>query len=395
MSVSLCMIVKDEESNLADCLESVREFVDEMVVLDTGSGDRTIEIAQSAGAKVHSFEWCDDFAAARNAALNYIETDWVLVLDADEVLVSGAVPALKVAMQDEHCLVVNLVRQELGANQIPYSLVSRLFRKHPAIHFNRAYHELIDDSVINLISQEPQWKVLELAEIAIRHSGYTADAIAQRQKTDRAQAIMERYLADHADDAYLCNKLGALYLEAGKLEQGRTLLQHGLRTAPLEPALRYELNYHLASSYAESGEFELAAQHFQIAVEQPISAYLKLGTYTNWGNLRMEQGNAVAAAVLFQKVVEIDPALPLGWFNLGTALKDLGNLEDAIACYQQAIQLEPSYAQAHQGLGIAWMKGGRIVESQESFRKAIALYQQQGSPEGDRLQQVLQAMNLG
>jgi tetratricopeptide (TPR) repeat protein len=395
MSVSLCMIVKDEESNLADCLESVRDFVDEMVVLDTGSRDRTVEIAQAAGAKVHSFEWCDDFAAARNAGLRHIETDWVLVLDADEVLVSGAVPALRVAMQDEHCLVVNLVRQELGANQIPYSLVSRLFRKHSAIYFNRAYHESIDDSVVNLINQDPQWKVLELAEIAIRHSGYTSEAIAQRQKADRAQVIMERYLADHADDAYLCNKLGALYLEAGKLEQGRELLQRGLQTPSLEPALRYELNYHLASSYAESGEFELAAQQFQTAVEQPISAYLKLGTYTNWGNLRMEQGNPVAAAVLFQKVVEIDPALPLGWFNLGTALKDLGNLEDAIACYQQAIQLEPSYAQAHQGLGLAWMKGGRIVESQESFRKAIALYQQQGSAEGDRLQQVLQEMNLG
>ena len=66
MSVSLCMIVKDEETTLADCLESVRGVVDEMVVLDTGSRDRTIEIAAAAGAKVHHFAWCDDFAMARN-----------------------------------------------------------------------------------------------------------------------------------------------------------------------------------------------------------------------------------------------------------------------------------------------------------------------------------------
>lgn len=395
MSVSLCMIVKDEEATLLGCLESVREMVDAMVVVDTGSRDRTIEIAQAAGATVHSFAWCDDFAAARNAALQHVDTDWVLVLDADEVLLPGIVPALKTAMQDDQCLVVNLVRQELGARQIPYSLVSRLFRKHPDITFTRAYHESVDDRVIALTRREPHWKVLELADLAIRHTGYQQAAIAQRQKAERAQFIMERYLIEHADDAYICNKLGALYLENGNTEQGQALLQRGLQTPALEPPLQYELHYHLASSYAELGQFDPADRHFQAAVEQPISPYLKLGSFTNWGNLRMEQNNPVAAAVLFQKVVETDPGLPLGWFNLGTALTALGNLEDAIACYQQAIQLDPTYAEAHQGLGVAWMKGGRMLESQESFRRAIALYQQQGSSEGDRLQQVLREIHLG
>ena len=394
MSVSLCMIVKDEEATLPDCLESVRDVVDAMIVLDTGSSDRTREIAEAAGAIVHSFEWGDDFAAARNAALQHVQTDWVLVLDADEVLVSGAIPALKAVMQNESCLVVNLVRQELGTQQVPYSLVSRLFRKHPSIHFNRAYHESIDDSVIALLAQEPQWQILELAELAIRHSGYLADAIAQRQKRDRAQRIMSAYLAAHPDDAYICNKLGTLYLESGEIEPGRELLRRGLASPDLETAVRYELNYHLACSLSETGDFQAADTHFQAAAEQPLSPYLKLGTYTNWGNLRMEQGNAIAALVLFQKVVETDPGFVLGWFNLATALKSVGRLDDAIACYQQAIQIDPAYAPAHQGLGAAWLSGGRVVESQDSFRRAIALYQQQGSPEGDRLQQALQDMHL-
>jgi len=394
MSVSLCMIVRDEEATLAECLESVRHVVDEMIVLDTGSRDRTIEIAQTAGAQVHTFEWCNDFAAARNVALQYITSDWVLVLDADEVLLSSAVPAMKTAMQDENCLVVNLVRQELGTNQIPYSLVSRLFRRHPDITFARAYHESIDDSVTSILEREPHWRVLELAEVAIRHSGYLADMIAQRQKTDRARTIMERYLENHPDDAYIYNKLGALYLEADQTETGRTLLQRGLESTELEPATCYELHYHLGCSYSEAGDFDRASQHFQTAVEQPISPYLKIGSYTNWGNLRMDQGNPAAALVLFQKVVETDPGFALGWFNLATALKDVGRLDDAIACYQQAIELEPVYAEAHHGLAVAWMKGGRILESQESFRKAIVLYQRQGSPEGDRLQQVLREMNL-
>jgi tetratricopeptide (TPR) repeat protein len=388
------MIVRDEEATLADCLESARSVVDEMLVLDTGSRDRTVEIAQAAGAKVHSFEWRDDFAAARNAALQHVQTDWVLVLDADEILLSGAVPALKTAMQNDQCLVVNLVRQELGTNQIPYSLVSRLFRNHPDISFKRAYHESIDDSVLNILQRDPHWKVLELGEVAIRHTGYQTEAIVQRHKAQRARTIMENYLAAHPEDTYICNKLGALYLEVGEPEKGRELLQRGLQSSTLEPAVAYELNYHLACSYSEAGDFNQAEKYFQTAVEQAISPYLKLGTYTNWGNVRMEQGNPVAAAVLFQKVVETDPGFALGWFNLGTALKDLGNLEDAIACYQQAVEIEPTYAPAHQGLAVAWMKGGRIFESQESFRKAIALYQQQGSPEGDRLQKVLQELHL-
>lgn len=394
MSISLCMIVRDEAATLADCLESVRDLVDQMVVLDTGSRDRTIDIAQTAGARVYTFDWCDDFAAARNEALKYVETDWVLVLDADEVLVSSVIPALRTAMQDQHCLVVNLVRQELGASQVPYSLVSRLFRHHPKLAYTRPYHELIDDSVITIQAEQPGWKVLELADVAIRHTGYTAASIAQRQKSERARSILSRYLESHPDDAYICNKLGALYLSLGETEKGRDLLQRGLRSPGVEAAVSYELHYHLASSYSQVGEFDPAERHFQRAIEQAISPYLKLGAYNNWGNLRMEQNNPVAASTLFQKTIEIDPNFALGYFNLGTALKSLGNLEGAIACYERAIALEPTYAEAHQGLGVTLMKGGRVLASLDAFRKAISLYRQQGSPEADRLEQVLQEMNL-
>ena len=389
------MIVRDEEATLADCLESVRELVDEMIIVDTGSTDRTISIAQDAGAKVISVDWNNDFSAARNQALEQVQTNWVLVLDADEVLVPGIAPALKLAMEDENCLVVNLVRQELGANQVPYSLVSRLFRKHPAIAFRYPYHESIDDSVVAILANEPHWKVLELAEIAIRHSGYTTEAIAQRNKQERARTIMEGYLAHHPGDPYLYNKLGALYLDAGEAERGRDLLHQGLQNEQIEPAIRYELHYHLASYYSQIGDFDKAEQHFQAAAEQPVSAYLKLGAYTNWGNLRMQQENAIAAQVLFQKVVEIDPRFALGFYNLATAFKATGKLNEAVLCYQNAIELDPTYAEAHQGLGVTYMKGGRILESLDSFRRAISLYEQQGSPEAERLQQVLREMNLG
>lgn len=394
MSVSLCMIVKDEEATLADCLESVRDVVTEIIVVDTGSTDRTAAIAQEAGAKVYNFDWQGDFAAARNESLKYAQGDWILVVDADELLLPTAIPAMRKVMQDDHCLVINLVRQELATNQVPYSLVSRLFRRHPALRFDRPYHESIDDSVMALVATEPHWKIVELAGITIRHSGYTPAAIAKRNKLERARTTMENYLQTHPTDPYTCNKLGALYLEIGDTAQGRELLQRGLQAAAIEPNVRYELHYHLAGSYSQAEEYDVADKHFQAAVEQPISPYLKLGAYNNWGDMRMRQNNPMAAIVLFQKVVNVSPNLALGFFNLATAFKGAGNLEGAIACYEQAIALDPTNAAAHQGLGASLMKGGQILPSLDAFRRAIALYEQQGSPEADRLRQVLQEMNL-
>src|SRR6516162_9004672 len=84
--VSLTMIVKNEEANLAACLESTASLFDEIIVVDTGSTDRTREVAARFGAAVFDFPWCDDFAAARNEALRHAGGDWIFWLDADERL---------------------------------------------------------------------------------------------------------------------------------------------------------------------------------------------------------------------------------------------------------------------------------------------------------------------
>ncbi len=85
--ISLCMIVKNEAQNLPRCLASAQPYVNELVVVDTGSQDKTREIAAAHGARVEQFIWCDDFAAARNYALTLVGCDWVLMLDADEELI--------------------------------------------------------------------------------------------------------------------------------------------------------------------------------------------------------------------------------------------------------------------------------------------------------------------
>ncbi len=87
-TLSLCMIVKNEEENIGRCLASVKPVVDEMIVVDTGSTDRTIDIAKAFGAQVYDFEWTNNFAEARNFSLSKAAGDWILVLDADEVISS-------------------------------------------------------------------------------------------------------------------------------------------------------------------------------------------------------------------------------------------------------------------------------------------------------------------
>src|ERR1700733_750270 len=97
-SISLCMIVRDEEAMLGDCLASVRGVVDDVVVVDTGSRDATKRIAVEGGARVFDFVGCDDFAAARNESPRHARGQWVLVLDADERLAPGSAAVLRATL---------------------------------------------------------------------------------------------------------------------------------------------------------------------------------------------------------------------------------------------------------------------------------------------------------
>lgn len=394
MSLSLCMIVKNEASVLPQCLHSVKNLVDEIVVLDTGSTDNTVSIAREMGATVHHFAWNNDFAAARNAALAHVTTDWVLVLDADETLVATAIPEMKAAMQSPHALVVNLIRQEVGAAQSPYSLVSRLFRRHPAVKFSRPYHAMIDDSVADLMQRESQWHIQSVPSVAIRHEGYRPDAIASRDKFARAKAAMESYLAHQPDDAYGCSKLGALYVQTGQTAAGMELLQRGLQSAALDPGLKYELHYHLGIAYRQQGQLAEAVQQYQAAIQQPILPTLKLGALNNLGAILQGAGQLAAARQLYQQVIQIDPHLAQTHYNLGMTLKGLGDFPAAIAAYERALQLKPDYADAHQNLGVVYLKLGRVDASLKEFRCAIALHETGNPTEAQRLRQGLQEMGF-
>ncbi|MBD1829518.1 tetratricopeptide repeat protein [Microcoleus vaginatus GB1-A2] len=394
MNLTLCTIVKNEEATLSRTLDSVKGVVDEIVVVDTGSGDRTREIARGFGARVYDFEWCDDFAAARNECLKHAQGDWILVLDADEVLVPQIVPHIEQAVGSDRLLLINLIRQEIGASQSPYSLVSRLFRNRPDIRFSRPYHAMVDDSVAEILQREPKWKIASLPDVAIWHSGYQKDAIAAKGKFQKAQAAMERYIAYYPNDAYACSKLGALYVETGQIGRGINLLTRGLNAAAIDDSILYELNYHLGIAYRQQQQFVKAKEHYQAAINTDVIPALKLGAYNNLGNLLKDEGDLKSAEKAYKAALKIDPNFGVGHYNLGLTLKAAGNLADAIAYYRQAIKINPEHAEAHQNLAVALLKIGKMPESLAEFKRAIALHEQRRPFEAERLRRGLQEMGL-
>lgn len=382
--LSLSMLVRNEAERLQRCLDSVAGFVDEMVVVDTGSDDATAAIAAACGARVHHLPWPGDFAPARNHALDLVRGDWVLVLDADEWLRPEAHAPLRAAMQQPSALLVTLLRQELGAVQSPYSSVSRLFRRHPAIRWSRRYHAMVDDSVAELLEQEPRWQVLACPEPALVHEGYRPELLACGDKARRLRAAMEAELAEHPGNAYACAKLGALEVSEGRRQRGIALLEQGLAQAGgASAAERYELLFHLAIARSPEDPAE-ATRLCRQALALPLEERLTVGARLNLAALLLRQGALEEAAGHATAVTRLCPELPLAWYDLGLIERHRGRLVEAIAAYRQALALAPAHADAQRNLAAALLLAGEIPAAREGFRRAIQLLLDQGQTQQAR-----------
>jgi hypothetical protein len=161
-SICACLIVRNEAQNLPRCLDSLGT-VDELVIVDTGSTDNTVEIAESYGAKIGHFEWCDDFSAARNHALEMVTCDWVLSIDADEELRAAPGAFRDVFSKPANIALVSFVNPPPA---IP-AKIPRLFKKLPDTHWILRVHEIIEQS-------EPAF-VDAANAIHLLHHGYTAE----------------------------------------------------------------------------------------------------------------------------------------------------------------------------------------------------------------------------
>lgn len=169
-SVSLCMIVKNEEKNLADCLRSVGDFASELIIVDTGSTDRTVEIAKSFGARVEYFEWIDDFAAARNESIKYATGEYIFILDGDERILPIDLIRLKWAVALGNADIIKCLTNNIGAASQAYLdrlPVTRIFRNDVGLYFENALHHNLSNEVI--VQKD---LMTAYTDIVIQHYGY-------------------------------------------------------------------------------------------------------------------------------------------------------------------------------------------------------------------------------
>jgi tetratricopeptide (TPR) repeat protein len=405
-TISLCMIVKDEAANLPQCLASVKGLVDEIVVVDTGSGDTTPTLAEQAGAKVEFVLWQDDFSQARNVSLDHATKDWILVLDADETLTPQGKQLIQSLrdekmmgqLKPEDLLLVTMARREIGANQSPYTLVSRLFRNHSAVKYVRPYHEGVDESVAALMAAEAHWQIGQFGGIGIDHTGYQVSEIAAKDKLARAKRIMEAHLERYPQDAYTANKLGALYTQDNEWEKALSTLQLALRSGNFDAMTQYELHYHLGIVHRhmadDVAQTEIAEEHYRHALSLPVPGIFKLGAYLNLGALLKKRGDLDGALAQYEAAARIDAGQPIVYFNLGVVHRAKGALDPALRAYEYAIALDPNYAAAHQNLGVVLFKLGKLPESRQAFERAIALLKGVDPVASDRIQKGLKELGL-
>ncbi|MFN3926433.1 MAG: tetratricopeptide repeat protein [Pseudanabaenaceae cyanobacterium] len=379
--ISLCAIVKNEEQYLAQCLESAKLLVNEMIVVDTGSSDRTIEIAKKYTKQVYRYEWHDDFSSARNYSLSKAHGKWILILDADEVLIKESIPIIKQLTQQPDLLAINLMRREINAEQAPYSSVCRLFRNRPDLRFWGIYHETIENDLQKIQQQEPHWQIGLLEQPAIAHYGYSPSELQRKHKQQFARRLMEKHLSIYPNDPYMQNKLGALKARAGEFQEGIELLLNSwqnLQSVPNQNNLKFEVLYHLGCVYENLQEWHLAQIYYEQSLQIPVPRIIQLASWNNLGIMYYYQQDLQSAIVCLQEVIDIDPQRKAAYENLGLVLRANGELELAKQAYEYALYLDPHYASAHQNLAVVLWKLGKIEEAKLEFQRAIELYAQQG-----------------
>ena len=357
--ISLCMIVKDEARVLGDCLASARPFFREIIVVDTGSTDRTREIAREQGAQVYEFPWTDSFSEARNESLKHARGKWLFWLDADDTLPFASGEAiLHAALSAPPHLAgfvvpVQFVDEGTGAegNGSSGNVNAggtrvdhvKLFRNRPGIRFEGRIHEQI------LASLRPHGDIARIPHALVLHSGYDTSPEGQAKKRVRDAKLLhldlqerpghpfvlfnlgmtDHYGGEHAGavewlrqsiaeagsgDSHVRKAYALLALSLRQLqrtEESRAVLEEGLAVTPADP----ELHFHLAHLLTEAGQYVEAEDHYRRVLETDIAAHFSsvdigiLGykTLHNLGGLVVLQGDYRKAKEWFQKAIDAAP----------------------------------------------------------------------------------------
>jgi glycosyltransferase involved in cell wall biosynthesis/Flp pilus assembly protein TadD len=366
-TVSVSMIVKNEEHNLPDCLNSVRDLVDEMIVVDTGSSDRTKEVAAELGARVFEFPWVDSFAAARNESLRHATGDWVLWMDADDRVDGANRDALRrlfASLTFEPAAYVLKCRcpgAEPGASPTLVDHV-RLFRNDPRLSWKYRVHEQILPA-LRAAGIPVRW-----APVTVTHLGY-ADAAHRERKLQRDLRLLRIEEQEQPDEPFVLFNLGSVMVEVGRPEEALGYLRRSLAQSSPKDSIVRKLYALIAQCHRTLGR---QAEALQACVagraHYPDDAELLFVE----GVLRQEQGDWSGAVASWQRLVtgsdgdhfaSVDGALrgAKARHNLAVAYTKLNCPEQALAQWRKAVAEDPSFVPAWVGLGRLGLAGDRAL----------------------------------
>jgi tetratricopeptide (TPR) repeat protein len=300
ITLSLSMIVKNEEKFLEGCLQSVQRVVDEIVIVDTGSTDGTKEIAERFGARIFDFAWTGDFSEARNVSLSHCIGDWILYLDADERIAPGQgaqirsllanknVGAYNLMLESEHTFDHGTVKQ---SNAYP-----RLFRKLPGVQFEGRVHEQVLPSL-----QRQNLAVLQTS-VTITHLGYAQGADVLKQKAQRNIKLLKQQLEKNPNDAYA--------------------------------------RFQLGNTYVIQKDYVAAKAELDVALANPLlPGSSRAAAYNLLAEVEVKRGNLPAAAELCRMSLALAPTQLMAHWFLALILCDMRKFGEAISPLEELERL--------------------------------------------------------
>jgi len=371
--LSACLIVKNESQFLGQCLESVKGIVDEIVVVDTGSTDDTVAIAESFGAKIAHFDWCNDFSAARNVSLKEATGQWALWIDADEALDERSVEMIRQAIVRPHfggynLEIVNFVADDKPEEQFVHRLL-RLFQRREGVQFVEPIHEQIAPSLKAL---GLPW--MHLPEARLWHYGYKQEVMESKGKIERTLSILESRLNQNPNDPFQWFNLANTHIVAKNYEAAAAAAEKTV--AMMAPTDEFApLAYQVwMTSLCELGNPLAAAEVADLASERGTESIL----------IEFERANALAKLGNWDRALEaIQRSLSLEWpIHLagdrsieafkrhalqGQILAQLGRVEEALESMDHAVQNAPNHTSLQLARGVLYRHLGRDAEAQADF----------------------------
>lgn len=378
-SVSVCMIVKDEAKWIGTAIASARALASEIIVVDTGSTDDTPRIARELGARVFDFGWIDDFSAARNFSLAQATSDWILVLDADEILDDAGRQAMadwlraptlpwaslvQTTYSFEPQLIMwkpNRLAQPEAANFPGYieSRLTRLFRRDAGIRFVHRVHEE---------AASPDGPRLPVAALDVRIHHYGQVRADRKEKKQMLYyRIGKRKFAEHPEDAKAAYEFAVASWEAGQIDEARAAFEKAVALFPTHISSLVAL----ATMYARQPDADRAMELFRRALAlQPRH----IGALLGLADLLIAVGQAVEAGILLERAHDLDAEHPEVLKKLGILYCEAGMRTLGLSFLQKAARLIPGDLPLQLSRGRALLANGREAEAGQVFAHAMTLH---------------------